>query len=98
MIPISQYKSVSDLETKLPDTRGGRIARSLCAVFPNRMAAKHLMLRAGFSYHAEPIHSFVQLCAAYYDINRFLKPLGWQVERTGGTPDAFYQLAACGGG
>lgn len=84
--------TISNLERRAKDTRGGRIIRTLCAIYPNSISAKQLMIRSGFSFHTDPVGSFISLCTLRIRIERLLGRHGLQLVRTGGTPDDHYRL------
>lgn len=80
------------------ETRSGQVFKALCAVYPGRISAGHLMGRSGLSWRAEPISSFVCLCNDFMNINKAIAPFGWQAMRSDGTPSSEYWLAPMGGG
>jgi hypothetical protein len=84
--------SIAGLIGKAPDERSGRIVSSLCAVYPESISAKQLMIRSGFPFHCEPIQSFISLCISFSQVNQALSRAGWQAERSGGTPEDHYRL------
>ena len=84
--------TISNLERRASDARGGRIIRTLCAIYPNSISAKKLMIRSGFSFHTDPVGSFISLCILRIRVERLLPKHGLQLERTGGTPDDKYRL------
>lgn len=69
------------------DGRKGRIIETLNAVYPKTISAKRLMGRAGYSYHTDPVRSFISLCCELSALKSILLRHGWQVVRSGGTPD-----------
>jgi hypothetical protein len=82
-------------------TRHGRVVSVLCEAFPKEISASNLMVRAGLPFHNDPVTAFTQLCISISHINSKLPDrVGWKVDRTGGTPGAFYRLSpvADGGG
>ncbi|MCZ7488207.1 hypothetical protein [Rhizobium rhizogenes] len=85
------------LVTHTTDTRAGSVFKALCAVYPGQISAEHLMARAGLSWRAEPIWSFVSLCNDFIKINEAIEPFGWRAERSGGTPRDNYWLSPIGG-
>ena len=86
------------LSRRCPDQRSGRVLLALCAVYPDKISAWHLMGRAGLSWRAEPVWSFVCLCNDFIKINQALFGTGWQAVRSGGTPDDHYWLLPSGDG
>lgn len=75
-------------------TRHARVIGVLCSVFPKEISASNLMVRAGLPFHDDPVAAFNQLCISISHINSKLpNRVGWQIERTSGTPGAFYRLA-----
>lgn len=84
--------TISNLERRAEDPRGGRIIRTLCAIYPNSISAKQLMIRSGFSFHTDPVGSFISLCNLRILVSRVLSKHGFILERTGGTPDDHYRL------
>ena len=89
--------TVENLERRSRDTRSGRIVRALCAVYPEQISARQLMIRAGLAYHSDPVSAFVELCNSFIRINQELPRHGWQAVRTGVTPDDLYRLSSPGG-
>lgn len=84
----------------MDEIKGDRAAEAfvaLCAVYPGSLSAKQLMTKAGLSWRAEPITSFVSLCHDFTSINAALNLYGWQADRTNGTTDANYWLSPLGG-
>jgi hypothetical protein len=76
------------------DTRHSRVVGVLCEVFPKEISASNLMVRAGLPFHSDPVSSFIELCISVSHINSKLpKRVGWQVEKTNGTPRASYWLS-----
>lgn len=75
-------------------TRHARVIGVLCSVFPKEISASNLMVRAGLPFHDDRVSSFIQLCISVSHINSKLPGrVGWQIDRTSGTPGAFYRLA-----
>ena len=68
------------------------LALILSESYPASVKAKSLMIRLGLPLHSDPQIAFTSLCNFYLSINRVLPAYGWQVNRTGGTPDDFYSL------
>lgn len=97
MAALKQYP-LPALVTHTTDTRAGSVIKALCAVYPGKISAEHLMARAGLSWRAEPIWSFVSLCNDFIKINEAIEPFGWRAERSGGTPRDNYWLSPLGGG
>ena len=96
MAALKQYP-LPALVTHTTDTRAGSVFKALCAVYPGQISAEHLMARAGLSWRAEPIWSFVSLCNDFIKINEAIEPFGWRAERSGGTPRDNYWLSPIGG-
>lgn len=63
-----------------------------------KVPAKHLMIALRYPFHGEPIQAFVSLACAFIAINREIHRYGWQVVRSGGTPNDFYWLEPLGVG
>lgn len=91
MLALSEL-TISNLERRAEDPRGGRIIRTLCAIYPNSISAKQLMIRSGLSFHTDPVGSFISLCNLRIRIARIVGRHGLQLVRTGGTPDDHYRL------
>ncbi|MBW3096839.1 hypothetical protein [Pseudohoeflea coraliihabitans] len=62
------------------------------------IGAVSLMTHMGFDHRRHPIISFASLCRSFSTINRVLPAYGWQVTRTGGTPNDRYSLVSLSGG
>lgn len=76
------------------ETRHARLIGVLCAVYPKKISASNLMVRAGLPFHDDRVAAFNQLCISISHINSKLpNRVGWQIDRTSGTPGAFYRLA-----
>lgn len=76
------------------DTRHSRVVSVLCEVFPKGISASNLMVRAGLPFHSDPVSAFTQLCISVSHINSKLPGrVGWQIDRTSGTPGAFLRLS-----
>lgn len=76
------------------DTRHARVVSVLCEAFPREISASNLMVRAGLPFHSDPVSAFSELCMSVSHINSKLpNRVGWQIERTNGTPRASYWLS-----
>jgi hypothetical protein len=78
------------------DERSSRLLAALYSEFPRMVTAKQLMEHIGLSWRADPVGSFVCFCNDLISVQRAIRPTGWCVERTGGTPDHFYLLSPVG--
>lgn len=79
------------------DTRHARVLGVLCSEFPKEVSASNLMVRAGLPFHRDPVKAFTELCISFSHINsRLPHRVGWEIDRTNGTPQAFYRLSPAG--
>ncbi|TQN59617.1 hypothetical protein FLX27_22170 [Agrobacterium tumefaciens] len=92
MVALKQYP-LPELATHTTETRAGSALKALCAVYPAKISAEHLMEASGLSWRAEPISSFVVLCNDFIRINEAIEPFGWRADRSGGTPRDSYWLS-----
>jgi len=86
------------LHSVTSEARATRIQRALHDAYPNTVSVKTLMGRAGLSWRASPVSSFVSFCNDFILINQELSHVGWQAERSDGTPDAVCRLSPVGDG
>lgn len=84
---------LTSIKNRIRPNKHGRIVLSL-AETNAPITAKQLMLRAGMDWHRNPVSAFAALCSRLPQINAVLENIGWQVVRTGGTPDDHWYLAA----
>lgn len=94
---MSEYR-IDRLSHLVSEKREARVIHALGFAYPNSISARQLMLKAGFSFHTDPVRAFTLLCVSISTINQALRDAGWQAVRTDGTPDAQYWLSPVGGG